>query len=413
MVLVVNCNVIERFYLQAPSSKLLQIDESSRPAMHAALVKETCLLIKEDATMISALASLLHLPFPNLRSLSLHVGATVPSVLFQPPLHKIQIWFSSSNTQSFLDATLLIKTATGNLESLTLSIGTALPPDAYEEVSRAIDANPSLRELTIADNGDTYQMAFEAASRLQHLTKLSFFSDYIRDGDPVLQPAFGFPTLTKFKADIAANSVATFLRSLSTPLLQELDLCSNSSTADNGVDLSDVSRFSELRVFDYYVDSPNQVWQGMLLPLLSCSKLEVLTLYEPTVAEKVDDDMIQRMGQAWPSLHSLILACTGRRSEERPTATLRGVACLAELCPGLAKLTIAVDASVRPERQYIVGSAVEILDISGSYADEKEDLIADLFCQMWPKLRGGSRTLSGNPDKAWDGIRQAITNRLG
>lgn len=379
--------------------------------LHTTLVRDMSLVFDHDRTIL-AMTLLPEPSFPSLQSLQIRILNDDPTLLrkllmtfLHSPLQRINVDFgsASANSDSFIIVPSRISQVTGGLVHLCLTSSSTMTPQTYGEVAQAITANPRLRDLVVTDTGSTYQVAFEAASHLPHLKSVSFISDFVRNDGPAVQTVCGFPSLVAFKADIDVRSIPNLVRSFAPDTFQELTLYahypSNLSTA---VDLNEISRLSHLKRFDFQLHHTQNGWTQVVRPLLACPRIEFMSLFQAKLSSELDDGTIRAMGRAWPSLTVLRLVDSG--SEFGPTATLTGRTCLAELCPSLKELKIAVDASGLPRDVEFgaIGKAVEKLDLSGSFTDDREEEIASFIVQMWPNHQNKSQRGYGSHSRARD-----------
>ncbi|KAI0660920.1 hypothetical protein C8Q70DRAFT_973446 [Cubamyces menziesii] len=92
--------------------------------------------------------------------------------------------------------------------------------------------------------------------------------------------------------------------------------------------------------------APGQVVTTETLePLLSLS-LIALQL-EPGMPFDIDNDLMQRMADAWPSISTLELGAEWRRYEPRPRITLRSLVSLVRRCKDLTQLALTFDPDAR------------------------------------------------------------------
>lgn len=301
-----------------------------------------------------------------------------------------------------------VKSNTGSLETLSLVVDRILPPQDQAAILEIIRSNPNLCELTIADTSPNIQAAFEAASRLPKLEYLSFCRYYDREGDPRIQPIpGGFPSLRNFRSYAATTSFPHILRSLPASSLEELNLWSNYESVNPEVNLHLLSNFIHIKTLDLHIESTvAHTWEGILQHILVCSKLESLSLATRNPSQGLCDSMMLVMAQAWPRLRHLDLIRIG----DSPTVTLQGLAPLAQFCPGLECLNIAVDARGLPEQIDMphIGLAVTELELARwSPLDERRDRVVDFVCRMWP-----NQSYENRPPGDWDSIWSAVNTRL-
>lgn len=343
-------------------------------------------------------------------------------VLLQPQLRSVSLDFSRNLFDIALKSVAArLQNTTGRLERLSLNTSSVMDIGVQEILCQVMEANPGLREVTITDKGSVYGPIFKAASQLQHLTKLSLYSTRVRIDDPIItSPVIGFPALRTFKADIATRSIANLLESLKDAPLEELKLyccCSRSTTAELGSGLQRIGNFKSLQIFDLYVEAPDPVWTGILLPLTSCPNLRTLSLRALRVFADVGDSKITILAKAFPLLESFELSQIEDDDEPQvPNATLPGLQPLFTHCPNLSILKIGIDARGLPDvaPSGVIGAGVKELDLSGSVADANEERIAEWICYLWPKLlqETGGRFGYGT-ESHWRKIWMEVNRRFG
>lgn len=392
-------------------------------ATYALFIKDLSLVVSHNLTDGMELPKDLPVPLlPSLHSLRIRVVTgslqNILRMLLHPSLRKLQIDFLSSPdiTTVFRGVPEIMREATGGLENLSIVTASSLSHAAHSELSTVVRSNPHLRQLAVADIGDEYHATVEAAGELSELEEASFLSEILRREGPVFKPSRGFHSLVNFKTDIATESIPDLLQCLESDRLEELTLYSYARTPNPAVHMQGLQRYSSLKLIDLWLDSTGPVWQGAILPLLSCSRMESVEISINDMASQIDDSMTKTMARAWPDLHNLALSHTVIREGATPAATLQGLVWFAVHCPALRCLSIAVDASSLQEGENFefaaIGFALEELDLSGSHADGCEERIAGFIFRMWPNQTVETQEYHPGEEHRWRRIREIVKTRL-
>jgi hypothetical protein len=123
-------------------------------------------------------------------------------------------------------------------------------------------------------------------------------------------------------------------------------------------------------------DEHTEVLDGFLRPLLRCTKLATLKVFNWSTydfSSTLTEDDIEAMTVAWPQLLELHLGLHLRQScplhhFTKPTVSLRALQVLTTKCPNLLSLKLSLDAETCPtDPPHLAASSLRTLDLGGSF----------------------------------------------
>lgn len=364
-------------------------------------------------------------PFPFLRNITLtiydspHIREVIPWLLHTCSTVKtleIDFWAEVSSSDppevhnEIIASSIDILRAIHPLELEQLSLRAVAQPLSQativlDEVTAVINTQRNLRHLEVHDFEGRFKGPWEAASQLQKLLRLSFTAPscpfpLVRTEISSKKTNDGFASLVGVDVEMTLEAIPTFLSSITSSGVEVLDILVETPAEELnpkgflGV-LNDVTRFTALSAVWLVFPTTFAQWAD-IAPLLACTKMKTIILRGYQLSKVIGDGEIEAMGRAWPGLRGLQLEDTMRtppryKSDEAgviypPAATLRGLSCLAVLCPDLWSLGLSIDARGMANEGPVRHPAllVEDLEFPCSYVDGDEVDVALFITQMWP-----------------------------
>lgn len=266
-------------------------------------------VVLQDCTPDLSLFSTLGVSHPHLADIHVDVPASSSSV--RVVSNTLCAWkFLKKLTVVTLDEIALVHIA-GLPQLEDLQLQSYIPPLNSERLSRLIPvpAFPALRLLEII--GDTIESAF---SLVAHISSVQFDELHINTSQCTSSYAWkeAFITLEHLPSRQNLSSISLWQRDNRPPV--------------------------PVSMADKYILDPETI-----APLLNFGNLVNLSL-QPFFGLDLDDPMVHRMAVAWPFLETLELGAE-RAAPRPPRATLRSLVYLAEHCPNLHSLQLAIDAT--------------------------------------------------------------------
>lgn len=310
-------------------------------------------------------------------------------------------------------------------------------------ISDSIEAQPSLKRLSVHDISNRLKSPFRAASRLLYLEGINF-TDTVDGTDswPHIQPSQtspgvkGFSNLRTASLEFGAQDVRSTLGAISSTKITELRLwIQGPDDEDHGEDfidelppgsLAQIGHFVLLTSIELICAAAVISWDD-LLPMVGCLCMKEVVLRGPGLCATIGNREITRLAQAWGNLRQLEIQDVLQTEQSihsldlearAPKVTISGLCSLATHCPRLERLAITVDArgSMDAINSDAIGAALRDLYLPCSWLCRGADggSLAAIIMKMWPNLdvpKSGSETLwiAQRSASSWRGEWYPIT----
>lgn len=257
-----------------------------------------------------------------------------------------------------------------------------MKPSICEEISRVIQARPTLRSIGLDLNVTSTHARpiLKAIGALPNLHDLSL-SPAVRDDGDAEAYSGDYPSLRKLRAQITSQTLNQLFSSITFPALMEhLDL--NISADKNGRRgvLTHLEGFSHLKTLTLSLRSHPWMLDD-LLAVLQCHQLVAFDVVAASCDLGLADQHILQMAQAWPMLWKFKFGS----STDPPLVTFFGLESFAKHCPLLQELAIHVDAGgVSDVAVTHAAPKMKRLDLGGRLPDGRDDVIVRRIVSMWP-----------------------------